>query len=78
MIYSDFESLKALYSAALEPLGYKEQITYPGAIGLGPDPKHVDFWLATCKKGKPITAGLHFAFEADSHEVVDAVHAAAM
>jgi catechol 2,3-dioxygenase-like lactoylglutathione lyase family enzyme len=32
-----FDALLAFYTAALEPLGYKIMIQYPGAAGLGRD-----------------------------------------
>lgn len=60
-------------------------MAFPGVYGLGPEPHALDFWLASgkCPEGnaendKPATKSLHLAFKAESREVVDAVHAAAM
>lgn len=80
---SSLEEAKKFYLAALAPLEYKELLSYEGlAVGLGANGKP-DFWLSAGKgadgKGnKPPSQGLHLAFAAESREVVDQFHAAAL
>lgn len=84
LVVPDLEEGKAFYLAALAPLGYKEFHSYPGfAIGLGVSASASDFWLSAGKSqdggpNKPPSKGLHFAFKAESREVVDQFHEAAL
>jgi len=69
----DFERSRSFYERALEPLGYRVMLTpAPGVAGLGRDMP--DFWIA---QGEP-AAVAHVAFRADSRQLVDAFHAAAL
>jgi catechol 2,3-dioxygenase-like lactoylglutathione lyase family enzyme len=65
----DVEASRAFYAAVLEPLGLRIN-------GSG------DGWFSTdefyVSDGGTPTAGLHLAFQADSREVVDRFHAAAL
>jgi hypothetical protein len=57
-----YEEVVAWYLKALEPLGYKKVMDFPGAaVGLGdPNP---DFWIGG-KEGASANTQLHFAFRA--------------
>ncbi|MCW1930498.1 MAG: VOC family protein [Candidatus Kerfeldbacteria bacterium] len=74
----DITKTKALYTAALKPLGYvlsyEQQFDGVDVIGFGYDVK-IDIWFTT---DRPINTGAHLAFKANSHEVVDACYAAAI
>ena len=65
----DVEASRAFYAAVLEPLGLR--ITATGDGGFSAD----EFFVSG---GRTPTAGLHLAFQADSPEVVDRFHAAAL
>jgi catechol 2,3-dioxygenase-like lactoylglutathione lyase family enzyme len=64
----DVEASRAFYAAVLEPLGLR--ITDSGDGGFSVDELFV--------RGGTPTAGVHLAFQADSREVVDRFHAAAL
>jgi catechol 2,3-dioxygenase-like lactoylglutathione lyase family enzyme len=72
----DYERSKAFYLGALQPLGY-ELVTEPDmqAAGFGKGGKP-SFWVEA--QGRPIQGRLHIAFAADTREIVDAFHAAAI
>jgi hypothetical protein len=57
-----FEPLIEWYKKALSPLGYKEIMRFPGAVGLGSE--FPDFWIT--QKETQIPSGFHFAFSAPS------------
>ncbi|KAF9459241.1 glyoxalase [Collybia nuda] len=84
LVVPDLEEGKAFFLAALAPLGYKEFHSFPGlAVGLGISATQADFWLSAGKSpeggpNKPPSEGLHFAFRAESREVVDQFHEAAL
>jgi catechol 2,3-dioxygenase-like lactoylglutathione lyase family enzyme len=65
----DVEASRAFYAAVLEPLGLRIASTPDG--GFSADELYVN------DLGTPST-GLHLAFQADSQEVVDRFHAAAL
>lgn len=67
-----FEAALAWYLAALAPLGYTKQVSYPGAVGLGPSPTDSHFWIWATEDGK--AGGVHLAFRADDRETVDRFH----
>jgi len=72
----DYERSKAFYRAALEPLGYELIIEVSGqAAGFGRG-RMPSFWLEAL--GQPIQGRLHIAFVADTRELVDAFHGAAL
>lgn len=80
---SDIATSKAFYQAALEPLGMgvtmevgPDQTESKGtAIGFGAKGDNGLFWIGDNER---VGEGLHVAFDADSHEQVDAFYAAAM
>ena len=70
---SDADRSGAFYESALQPLGYRVMLRpAQGVIGMGVD--FPDFWIAATSE--PTTA--HVAFRADSRDVVDAFHEAAL
>ena len=74
LMVRDVERSRAFYTAALEPLGYHVMLEpTPGVVGMGAD--RPDFWLAF----EPETRSLaHVAFRAETTELVDAFHRAAI
>ena len=72
----DYDRSKAFYEQALVPLGLsliKEPMGAAAGFGTG---GHASFWIEA--QGRPVQGRLHIAFGADSREVVDAFHAAAL
>jgi catechol 2,3-dioxygenase-like lactoylglutathione lyase family enzyme len=70
----DVERSRAFYAAALEPLGYRVLLEpAPGVVGMGAD--RPDLWLAFDPE---ITSFAHVAFRAETTDVVDAFHRAAL
>jgi catechol 2,3-dioxygenase-like lactoylglutathione lyase family enzyme len=70
---SDLKASKAFYAAALQPLGYKVLMEYPGSAGLGADGKP-DLWLVEGKPGTPV----HVAVAAKDPGSIAALHQAAL
>jgi catechol 2,3-dioxygenase-like lactoylglutathione lyase family enzyme len=71
---SDLERSKGFYVQALEPLGYRVVMQpAPVVVGFGVD--WPDFWLEL--RPESVTTA-HLAFRAESPEVVDAFHRAAL
>jgi catechol 2,3-dioxygenase-like lactoylglutathione lyase family enzyme len=71
---SDLERSKSFYMRALEPLGYRILMEpAPVVVGFGAD--RPDFWLEL--RPESVTTA-HLAFRAESAEVVDAFHRAAL
>jgi hypothetical protein len=60
------------YVAALAPLGYAKQVSFPSAVGLGPSPTDAHFWICASEHGK--VGGVHLAFRAKDHDTVDKFH----
>jgi hypothetical protein len=74
---SKFDSIIAYYTAALAPLGASKQMEIPGVvIGFGPDKRNIHFWIAAKEDAKE--AGMHIAFGAKNHDIVDQFHAEAL
>ena len=78
---SDFETSKAFYSAALQPIGYELLLEFPAAVtghsdvaGFGERPK-ADFWI---NRGTPNKPALHIAFRVNRRSLVDAFYNAAL
>jgi catechol 2,3-dioxygenase-like lactoylglutathione lyase family enzyme len=72
----DYDRSKAFYEQALAPLGLGLVKEPKGqAAGFGRD-GWASFWIEA--QGRPVQGRLHVAFSADSREVVDAFHAAAL
>ena len=72
----DYDRSKAFYEQALAPLGLslvKEPMRQ--AAGFGRD-GWASFWIEA--QGRPVPGRLHVAFRADSGDVVDAFHVAAL
>jgi catechol 2,3-dioxygenase-like lactoylglutathione lyase family enzyme len=65
----DIEASRAFYAAVLEPLGLRLSATGDGGFCVD------EFFVSG---GRTPTSGLHLAFQADSEEVVDRFHAAAL
>lgn len=80
---SDIARSKAFYEAALKPLGMgvttevgPDQTEAGGtAIGFGTPDTNGEFWIGD---NEQVGEGVHVAFDADSHEQVDAFYEAAM
>ncbi|MDR3423744.1 MAG: VOC family protein [Alphaproteobacteria bacterium] len=82
IIVSDLARSKRFYAAALHPLGYRLLKDGEASVGFGvPDgPRRSldpggDFWIA---QGNPVPPLTHFAFSAESRDVVDAFFRAAI
>ena len=73
LFVSDPAASRAFYEAALEPLGYRVQLEFPGGV-VGMGRERPDLWLAP---GEPVTV-THLALRADDRATVDAFHAAAL
>lgn len=73
---SDFVRAKAFYSAALQPLGVKVQMEFPGQNGgvAGFGRCKPEFWISA---GAP-TSPVHIAFAAPNRAEVDAFYNAAI
>ena len=71
---SDLERSRTFYLRALEPLGYRV-ILQPAPVVLGLGADRPDFWLEL--RPENVTTA-HLAFRADSPDVVDAFHRAAL
>ena len=71
---TDFESAKAFYLGALEPLGYRVVYEEPDALAYFADANGLDFGVG--RRG-PV-GGAHIAFECVDRGLVDAFYAAAM
>jgi catechol 2,3-dioxygenase-like lactoylglutathione lyase family enzyme len=70
----DFERSRAFYTQALEPLGYTVLLE-PAPVVIGMGAGHPDFWLAFEPEA---TSTVHLAFRAETVELVDAFHRAAL
>jgi catechol 2,3-dioxygenase-like lactoylglutathione lyase family enzyme len=68
----DLGKSRRFYEVALEPLGYKVMMEFPGAVGFGAG--HPDFWIGMGDKRAPA----HVAFAAGDRKTVDAFHKAAL
>ena len=69
----DFKKAKKFYLAALQPLGYRVTMEFPGAAGFM-EGGHTSFWIVKHGRG----ARLHIAFLAKSKKMVQSFHAAAL
>jgi catechol 2,3-dioxygenase-like lactoylglutathione lyase family enzyme len=69
---SDYEKAKAFYTAALAPLGYRNNMEFEDSAGFN-DGKNTDFWIS-----KEKVVPTHLAFETDSRRKVEAFHRAAI
>jgi catechol 2,3-dioxygenase-like lactoylglutathione lyase family enzyme len=69
----DADASRAFYEAALEPLGYRVQLEFPGGV-VGMGRERPDLWLAP---GEPTTVA-HLALRAEDRATVDRFHAAAL
>ena len=71
---SDIGASRALYLAALAPLGIGVVMEVPGGVGFGSEGKPF-FWIAA---RPPVSSPAHVAFAAPDRATVDAFHAAAL
>jgi catechol 2,3-dioxygenase-like lactoylglutathione lyase family enzyme len=70
---SDYRKAKTFYSAALAPLGYRNNMEYGEAAGFN-DGKNTDFWISKTRSVVPT----HVAFEAGNRQQVEAFYKAAL
>jgi|SRR5262245_4404858 len=70
----DVEQAKQFYGKALEPLGYKLAMEFPGAAGFGSGEGIPDFWLGSSED----RGATHVALSAPNRAAVDAFYEAAM
>jgi catechol 2,3-dioxygenase-like lactoylglutathione lyase family enzyme len=75
---ADYQRSKGFYERALAPLGYSLLLEFSGAAaGFGTEGGgRPSFFIEA--HGKPASGRLHIAFGAESRELVDAFHAAAL
>jgi catechol 2,3-dioxygenase-like lactoylglutathione lyase family enzyme len=73
-VVSDLDASRALYTAALTPLGFEELYVQDDGLGYGAEGRD-DFTIA---RGEPVTTAAHVAFSAEGREAVDAFFAAAI
>jgi catechol 2,3-dioxygenase-like lactoylglutathione lyase family enzyme len=74
LMVRDVERSRAFYERALAPLGYRVVLEpAPGVVGMGTD--RPDFWLAFDPETR---SAVHVAFHAETTDLVDAFHAAAL
>jgi catechol 2,3-dioxygenase-like lactoylglutathione lyase family enzyme len=73
-VVADLDASRALYTAALAPLGYQELHVQHDGVGYGAEGLD-DFWIAL---GLPVTTATHVAFSAEGRDAVDAFFAAAV
>lgn len=73
VLVRNFSKAKKFYMAALKPLGYKNNMNFPGASGFI-EGGHTSFWIVK----KPHREVLHVAFRAKTKKAVRDFHAAAM
>lgn len=77
----DVERARRFYEKALAPLGIRclyevtPEMTGDGSTHLGFGKERPQFWVST---GPLLRPGIHIAFAAESRELVDAFHAAAI
>jgi catechol 2,3-dioxygenase-like lactoylglutathione lyase family enzyme len=69
---SNYRKAKVFYTAALAPLGYRNNMESGESAGFN-DGKNTDFWIS---KDKVVPT--HLAFETDSRSKVEAFHEAAI
>lgn len=81
LVVSDFERSKRFYCEALKPIGYSllmelaPEVTGSVRVaGFGEVPKP-DFWISN---GTPNQPRVHVAFRVATHQMVDALYAAAL
>jgi catechol 2,3-dioxygenase-like lactoylglutathione lyase family enzyme len=72
---SDLAASRALYEAALAPLGFERTIEHGEQVGFVSPDRYPDFWIA---RRDPVASGAHVAFRAAARAAVDAFHAAAL
>lgn len=80
----DLDAAERFYRAALAPLGFGEEARFPAettgigdVIGYGP-PGRPRFWIVPASAEHAVSGPFHLAFEANSHEAVDAFYHAAL
>ena len=73
-VVEDLDASRALYTAALAPMGYVELHVQDDGVSYGAEDLD-DFTIA---RGEPVTTAAHVAFSAEDREAVDAFFAAAV
>jgi predicted lactoylglutathione lyase len=69
---SNYKKAKEFYTAALAPLGYRNNMEYGESAGFN-DGKNTDFWIS-----KEKVVPTHLAFQTDSRSKVEAFYKAAL
>ena len=69
---SNYKKAKEFYTAALAPLGYRNNMEYGESAGFN-DGKNTDFWTS-----KEKVVPTHLAFQTDSRSKVEAFYKAAL
>ena len=72
---SDMKRSRAFYEAALAPLGMAVRTDFGEAVGFGAEGDSGLFWISANDK---VGEGIHVAFDAASHEQVQAFHKGAL
>ncbi|MGH2962506.1 MAG: VOC family protein [Solirubrobacterales bacterium] len=72
----DYDRSREFYEKALAPLGLKLMMEPAPRVGGFGDGRMPFFWIGA--RGRGPQTGVHVAFTAESREVVDAFHAAAL
>ena len=73
-VVADLDASRALYTAALAPLGYEELFVQDDCVSYGAE----DLDDFTICRGEPVTTAAHVAFSAEGRDGVDAFFAAAV
>lgn len=71
---SDYGKAKEFYAKALAPLGYKNNMEFPGEAAGFMEGGHTSFWIGVDEKPQ----GMHIAFAAKAKDEVDAFYEAAI
>jgi catechol 2,3-dioxygenase-like lactoylglutathione lyase family enzyme len=73
-VVADIDASRALYTAALAPLGFEELQVQEDCVAYGAEDLD-DFIIC---QGEPVTTAAHVAFDAEGRDAVDAFFAAAV
>lgn len=75
---SNLETSALMYDAALRCLGYRRVCEAQGFIGYGETDDEDKFAITQAGPARSAGPGFHLAFAAQSHQAIDAFHAAAL
>jgi catechol 2,3-dioxygenase-like lactoylglutathione lyase family enzyme len=74
---ADLEASRGFYERALAPLGLSVVMEFPDRLAFGV-PGGGKPWFFITARGTPSARGVHVAFSAESRDVVEAFHSAAL